>query len=236
MRLFPVILLTCFSLGLRAQLHDFGFRPAVAMEYAFTGKWSAQFEEQLTFRENATELRSLQHDFGVTHKLPVNGLRLGLNYMHTSRRDREGFFSGRNRWYMDLSYRRKFNSLNTIYRIRYQQQNAGRRDEETGPSSVYLRNRITVKYTPRRANPYVYTELFTDLQSGYNDRIRFCLGLDVKLSELHTLDFYYLHQREFNVREPERHYFAGITYSLDLNTLFSNFKSGSADDVREEGK
>ncbi|TND04088.1 MAG: hypothetical protein FD123_3859 [Bacteroidetes bacterium] len=210
-----------------SQVNDFGIWTSLSAEYDFLERFSAHVSEELRFNENATELGSYFTDLGLDYKLPVPGLRAGMNYRYVRRRAWNDMYTGRSRWYMDLSYKRKLWKLTGIWRMRLQTQNkTGLTDEDQPTASNYLRNRFTFKYnSERRIRPFVYMEFFTNLNTGLGDNIRFCGGLEFKQNELSNFELFYLYQREYNLPDPGRNFVVGISYGLNLNTLFETAKS-----------
>jgi hypothetical protein len=62
-------------------------------------------------------------------------------------------------------------------------------------------------------------ELFTDVDGKINENVRYAGGIDYRLNNVHQLNAFFLHQREFNVSNPTWDYIWGIGYSVALDYL-----------------
>ena len=48
------------------------------------------------------------------------------------------------------------------------------------------------------------------------DQAKYCIGTEYVINRMHTLDFFYLFQKEYNVKDPLSEYVIGVGYSLNF--------------------
>jgi hypothetical protein len=80
--------------------------------------------------------------------------------------------------------------------------------------------RLEIKYNmPWKLEPYLYGEPYYRINNyryGYGPfvQLRLCAGLVYSFNRMHSLDLYYLYQKEYNVKHPLTEYVIGIGYNL----------------------
>jgi hypothetical protein len=86
-----------------------------------------------------------------------------------------------------------------------------------GKGKEQLRSRLQLEYDKKRANikPYVNVELYSSWV--IDEKIRYTIGTDFKLTKQHSLDVYYRFQDQRHVDEsdydPDMHYL-GVSYKF----------------------
>jgi hypothetical protein len=191
-------------------------------EYNFSKKFAASLSEELRFNENVAELGTFFTDAGVSYKFLDGNLKTSLNYRFINKRRVDDYYSQRHRFYFDLSYRFKVSNFGIVFRTRLQEQVADiGRSSDGGVPEWYSRNKLTLKYDfGRKISPFVSYELFTNLNEGINDNVRYTAGFDYEINLIHSVDIFFTHQREMNTERPAYDYIWGLGYTITLDRVF----------------
>lgn len=212
-----------------AQVNDAGLWTSVTLEKKLTQRFSVTISEEARFVENISELGQYFTEAGLAYRFGKNeGIRLSTNYRYSNRRRVDDSFSSRHRYNVDLAFRKAFGPIVPIFRTRFQSQYTDYNTSETGKlPQNYSRNKLTLKYDPgKRYEPFISAELFTPLalKGGLSnafdnlnyDNMRFAAGLDFEFNERSILNVAYIHDREFNVVNPQRNWITaiGFTYAF----------------------
>jgi hypothetical protein len=209
----------------KAQItKDAGLWTSITADYNFSMELSAQLNQEFRFNENISELGSYFTEVGVMYKFLDRKLRTSFNYRFANKRRLDDSYSKRHRYNIDIAYREKAGPLALTFRTRFQSQyrNVLSSDDGRIPTN-YWRNRIGLKMDlDKKYRPYFGAELFTDIAERVNDNIRFTFGVDYELNKIHNLSFFWMHQREFNVRRPVYDYVFGIGYSINVDYLIGS--------------
>lgn len=230
-RFAPVLFLFAVSFAfsqengqVKSPVKDAGLWLSATGEYNFSRQLSVSLSEELRFNENITELGTYFTDAGVSYKFLKGNLRTSLNYRLINKRRVDDFYSQRHRFYFDLSYRFKVSMIGIAFRTRLQDQVSDiGREPDGGVPEWYSRNKLTLKLDlDRKISPFTSVELFTDLNEGISDNVRYTFGLDYEINKIHAVDVFFLHQREMNVTRPVYDYIWGLSYTLTLDRLFSS--------------
>ena len=91
--------------------------------------------------------------------------------------------------------------------------------EKKYPSSWYWRNKLSFKYNLKEFDPYIYTEIFCPLNGPdamIINNVRLAAGCDYSITKKHTLNFYYLINKEVNVSNPVTTFITGIEYTYSF--------------------
>ena len=72
----------------------------------------------------------------------------------------------------------------------------------------------------KKHSPYVSTEIFSPLNDPdggiFINNARYTAGIEYAFNRMHSLDIFYLIQRECNVNNPETDYIIGLGYYLNF--------------------
>ncbi len=213
------------------------FTTCIAQVYPDAGSWntfnlevkinkrlSAQFTEELRFKENFSRLNLLYTNAGLEYRVLKN-LKAAFVYRFINKYQDENYFSLRHRLMLDVSAKKKYKKVDFAYRFRLQA------EEQDMYSSVngripewYWRNKLTAKYDlDKPYTPYASVEFryqIRDVQNIESDhtwhRTRWVAGVDYKKNDYSTFGIYYLIQHEYNVKSPQAQYIIGLEYSLTL--------------------
>lgn len=204
------------SISAFAQWNDAQLWTSVTLEKKIIKQLSVSISEEVRFSDNITEVGSFFTDIGLTYKFHKNW-RLSGDYRFTNKIRLDNSYSKRHRYYFDLSYRRKFYQFTVMLRTRFQSQYKDVNSSETGHlPEYYSRNKLTLKYNiTRTISPYLSAEAFIPLNNPKVqgiDNMRYCLGLEWEFVKNSTLDVFYLIQQEYQVKNRERDFVAGIGY------------------------
>lgn len=202
-----------------SQVNDAALWFSTNAEKKITPALTATLSEEFRLNENITELGTFFTDAGVKYKF--NKLvRVSVNYRFVNKRYTDDFYSKRHRYYFDLTIREKVKPFVFQFRTRFQSQYADIFSSNEGKiPSYYSRNKFTVKLDfDKKVMPYFYTELYTPLNDPgsvyYLDNVRYCAGIEYKINLIHSLDIYYMLQREYHVNNPETDYIIGVGYNV----------------------
>ncbi|MEI6123074.1 MAG: DUF2490 domain-containing protein [Bacteroidota bacterium] len=210
------IAVVLFSENMQGQTTDAGLWMSLNVEKKITAKLSIALAEEFRMNENMTELGTFFTDVGLTYKINKY-IRISGNYRFVNKRRLDDSYSKRHRYYFDLAFRKRFKPITISFRTRFQSQYADIFSSEDGKiPSYYSRNKLSIKYElNKKLSPYVSVELFSPLKKPYDifmDNARYCIGLEYALNRMHSLDFFYLFQREYNVKDPMREHIIGVGY------------------------
>lgn len=199
-----------------AQEKDAGLWTSISVEKKFTQKFSANISEELRFNQNISILGSFFTDAGITFRLN-DAFRIAANYRFINRHRLDGSYSKRHRYYFDLSWRKKINRITPVARLRFQSQYTDMYSSPDGfIPEYYLRPKFSLRYNMKgKWNPYIGCELFYGIPKEL-DNARYTLGAERSINKKVSLDIFFLHQREFNVRNPIYDYIWGFTISYSI--------------------
>jgi hypothetical protein len=206
-----------FVSGSQAQINDFGVWGSVSIRHKFSQKFSATVEEQVRTFQNSTAIAQYFTDASVEYSLSKKfkvaaGYRFINNYQQT-------YYSKRHRVYADLSYKTKFRKLQVILRTRIQEQQQDIQSSETGfIPEWYSRNKLTAKLDlTRKYMPYASAEMWylinaPNVTANYIDKWRYTFGVEYDFNREHSLDAFYLIQRDRMINQPLTYYAVGLGY------------------------
>jgi len=204
-----------------AQYNDAGMWFSINAEKKITPVFSFTLSEEGRFNENISELGTFFTDAGLSYKIGKL-FKVSINYRFTNKRQVNDFYSKRHRYYVDLSIRKKFKPIILSFRTRFQSQYTDMFSSSTGlMPSYYSRNKLTLKFDlDKKYTPYISTELFSPLNNQDGgiliDNARYTAGIEYAFNRMHSLDIFYLIQRECNVKNPETDYIIGLGYNLNF--------------------
>jgi len=214
-------ILNLFLLGLvHAQNNDMQLWTTISLEKKITKTFSLNYAEEVRFNENISEVGQFFSDIGGTYKIN-KAWRISANYRFTNKRQLDDSYSKRHRYYVDLSYRKKFDKIVIMFRTRFQSQYSDIYSSYTGIiPDYYSRNKLTLKPDlDKKYSPYISAEMFYQLNNpeGNNlDNMRYTGGIEYKFNKKASLDLFYMIQQEYNVAKPQRDFVVGIGYNINF--------------------
>ena len=202
-----------------AQEKDFCIWTTVNIEKKFSKKFTAVLSQEFRFDENASQLDNAFTNITAEYNFTKN-LNASFNYRLINKRLIDGHYQQRNRIYVDVAYRLKQNDYSFTLRTRFQDQfrNAFSENAEL-PAIWYWRNKLTFKYNLKEFKPYSYFEIFYPLNDpviNTIDNLRFAVGCNYDFTKKHSVNLYYLINKEINVKNPVTSFIAGIEYTYSF--------------------
>jgi len=217
-----VLIFSGLLIGFNAypQVQDANFWMNVKVEKKIIPTLSVSINQEFRLNENITELGTFLTDIGLHYKINKY-LRVSASYRFINKRRMDDSYSMRHRYYFDLVVRKKFYPVTLSFRTRFQSQYADVLSSEDGKiPEYYSRNKLTVKVDAgKNIHPYVFAELYSPLKRPYDifmDNMRYSVGVEYEINRMNSLDFYYMFQKECNVKNPEADHIIGIGYSINL--------------------
>ncbi len=214
------VLLLLFISNSHAQTQDANLWMNVAIEKKITPKFSIGISQEFRMNENITELGTFFTDLCFNYKITKN-IRVSANYRIINKRRLDDSYSLRHRYYFDLSFRKKYRPVIFNFRTRFQSQYKDVLSSNDGkvPSNT-LRNKLTVKFDAgKKLQPYISAEIYTPLHRPFDifiDNTRYSAGVEYEINRMHTIDVFYLFQKEYNINKPQIDHVLGIGYFISL--------------------
>jgi len=218
-KLFWIALLaTVFSISnINAQYNDFGIWAGVTIRHKFSQRFSASLEEQVRTYQNSTAIAQYFTEAGLEYSLSKKfKVAAGYRFINNNQLT---YYSKRHRVFADLSYKTKFSNFQIIFRTRLQEQQKDIRSSEMGYiPEWYNRNKLTLKLDlTKRYMPYASAEMMylikkPNTEINYIEKWRYTFGVEYDFNRVHSLDLFYLIQRDRMVNLPITYYAAGIGY------------------------
>jgi hypothetical protein len=205
-----------FSVRVSGQFNDAGLWFSLNGEKKITPALSANLSQGFRLNENITEVGEFFTDAGITCKINKN-LRFSANYRFINKRRKNDFYYQRNRFYFDLTIKKKFKPIMLIFRTRFEDEYRQIHKSTESPGPFYCsKNKLTVKLDlDKKFVPYIYIESSNPLNDPHGffiDQMKSCGGIEYSINRVHSFDFFYLIQKDINVRNPETDFITGISY------------------------
>lgn len=199
-----------------AQVNDACLWSSLNIEKKITPVLSANLNQEFRFNENVSELGVFFTDIGLNYKIN-KFIRVSGNVRFINNKQLDDSYCKRYRYYFDLSFRQKYKPVVISFRTRFQSQyKINTEDNATNPI-YYNRNKLTIKFDlDKKYSPYVSSELFLPLNKQNDfimlDNIRYAAGIEYKFNRIHSLDLFYMIDKEVNQVNPLTNYIVGIGY------------------------
>jgi hypothetical protein len=201
--LLSVLLISIASFG---QNQDAQLWTGLGLKADLGKKLSIKYETQTRFYKNASTLKTYYNEFSADYEL-IKKLGLGVSYRY-SRKNREDFFAGENRFCLNADYSFKISKTGLRFKTRARYQLAFDRtsviNEVIYPNiGSTFRWKFDLKYKNdefKRVMPFVGYELFKAIQpTGFSglDGYRLYLGLDFDLPARHELGVKYIYEMDY---------------------------------------
>ena len=205
-----------------AQQSDFQFWPQVQVGYNLSDRFKLSLDEEVRFRENASQVRKELTDLGITCKMN-KALRFGISYRLELTFKNPDESAWRNGLYVDIMFRQKMQRFQFDYRCRFQSPKI-EAISEVPSLDQWLINRhkaslqYNIKGTP--LTPEIEAEIFVPFskqEALMIDGYRLWTGLAYSLNKRNEISLKFGIEQEVNVPDPLRAYILGVGYSLDIN-------------------
>lgn len=204
----------------RAQVNDACLWTSLNIEKKFTPLLSANLNQEFRFNENLSELGAFYTDIGLNYKINKS-IRISGNTRFIYNHRLDDSYSKRGRYYFDLSFRQKYKPVIISFRTRFQSQyKLYAEDDEINP--IYCnRNKVTLKFDlDKKISPFLFSEIFVPLNKKINnlmiDNIRYAMGIDYKVNRMHSIDLFYMIDKELNQSNPLTNYIIGLSYNFNF--------------------
>ena len=211
-----IILFIMLGSAALCQTNDAGLWLTLNVQKKFTQALSVNFTQEVRVMENISEASTVFSDLGVDYKLNRH-FKLAANYRRVYDRRLDDNYQARNRFYFDISYRRKLKPFVLIIRERAQAEFTERNTGKKIDPENYSRTKATLKLDlNRRYTPYIYSEIFNPLNNpkeGFIDKTRNCAGVEYQLNARNIIDLNYMIESRFK-KEGGNAFVIGIGYSF----------------------
>jgi len=200
-----------------AQYNDFGVWAGVTLKHKFSQRFSGSIEEQVRTYQNSTAIAQYFTEAGLEYSISKK-FKVAVGYRFINN-NQQTYYSKRHRVFADLSFKTKFSSLQFIFRTRLQEQQKDINSSEMGSiPEWYSRNKLTLKldlnrkYTPYTSAEMMYLLKAPKIENNYIEKWRYTFGIEYEFNRVHSLDLFYLIQRDRMINNPVTYYAAGIGY------------------------
>lgn len=214
-----LLLLLIFLQPVYGQQNDAGLWLSAAIEKKLNKKFSATLTQELRLNENISEAGTIFTEAGVDYRF-AKRWNAGLSYRFIQRRRADDFYSIRHRYMADLSYRLRIKKFAVTPRLRYQIQYRDINTSENGKvPSKYFRGKMTARYNfEKRYTPFISAEVFYQLgiKEKFVDNLRYMAGFDYEISKFHSLNIFYMINKEVQVNDPVTEYNFGLGYKYNF--------------------
>jgi len=221
------LLLYCFIPGsfISAQINDAQLWSSAAIKTDITDDLTVGYEMCTRFYKNVTSLDNYYNEIGAEYKI-VKGLAAGIDYRY-SRKNKEDYFENVHRFCFNASYSYSFDDLGLKlkFRTRYQIpfNRLGIVNDNIYPDTKNtLRFKLSADYTPvnlKWLQPFLSFEIYKGIKpvNIYNsiDSYRFTAGVTLDLPKRHSIDLYYMLEKEYRSAQYINHIW-GIQYNYEL--------------------
>lgn len=217
---FLLVFELCLLTKAQSQVNDAGLWMSLNAEKKITSKFSLSFSQEFRLNENISELGTAFTELGAEYKV-YKKIFVGLSYRFLQKRQVDDFYSLRHRVNIDAGYRLKTHKISFTIRERFQTQY---KDVNTSPEGhlpeYYLRNKLSVKYDlGKKYTPFLSAEIFYQLNNPAGneiDNLRYAGGFSYEVNKFHSIDLFYLINKEINVNNPWTEYVIGIGYKYSF--------------------
>jgi hypothetical protein len=208
-----------------AQVNDAQLWTGAGISVDITDDFVLSYEMQTRFYKNVTALDNYYNEIGAEYKL-FKGFTTGIDYRY-SKKNKEGYFETIHRFCLNAAYSYKLDDLGLRlkFRARYQVpfNRVGVVNENIYPDTKNtLRFKLTVNYTPlnfKMLQPFTSFEIYKGIKpvNAYNsiDSYRFTIGATLDLPKRHSIDLYYMLEKEYRAVQYNNHIW-GIQYNYEL--------------------
>lgn len=216
-----LIFIICLSISIaNAQVNDAQLWTKLSVSKTFSQSFQMQIDLSTRFGNNITDLNTFYLQLSGEYKL-AKWLKLGSNFRYAEKYDFEEMTHSRYRGGIYVLLKKKFfKTLELQYRTMFQHQYTDIYTSEKGQISTnFFRNKLNLSLDlDQKYSPYVSCEMYYKYTYKFQDlsKLRYSIGVNYEINNLHKIDLYYLIQKETNVSNPLSSYVIGLAYKLSL--------------------
>lgn len=219
MKSLRLLFILCFiSVISAAQDNDAGLWLSYKMQSDFTKKLSWSLAPEVRFQNNISEVGSYFADAGLDYSLP-GPWSVSLTY-RTGYRNRDSYFSFRQRAQLGVSYKIKFKWGDISLATRYQGNLEGSRTDRDADFVTTWRNKISIKYDAfKKWELGLSYEFFHSKGDTYLlewSDWRCTASVERKLNKRNFLSLGYLVQQNLTSSVPQFDYIVLVAYKHKL--------------------
>jgi hypothetical protein len=208
-----------------SQVNDAQLWTSAAIKTDITKDLSVGYEMCTRFYKNVTALDNYYNEIGADYKV-FKGFTTGIDYRY-SKKNKEGYFETVHRFCLNAAYSYKLDDLGLRlkFRARYQVpfNRLGVVNENIYPDTKNtLRFKLSADYTPlnfKMLQPFTSFEIYKGIKpvNPYSsiDSYRFTIGATLDLPKRHSIDLYYMLEKEYRAAQYNNHIW-GIQYNYEL--------------------
>jgi hypothetical protein len=220
-----LILFVLCAHTLNAQTQDANMWVSGGIGADLTTKLSLSYEMQARLYKNVSALDSYINEIGIAYE-PFKNFELSGDYRY-SRKNQESHYEGVHRLALNVAYDYKVDGagLRIKARVRYQVpfNYLGVINDAIYPDNRnVMRFKLSAKYTPtnlKKIQPFASYEFYKALspKNIYNpiDSYRVTFGVSFDLPKRHSVDLYYLLEKEYR-SVPHLNHIFGIQYGYEI--------------------
>jgi len=197
-----VLILGILTLSLPAQEKDFGIWYGASVKKGVSDKIRLVASGMLRTFQNASKVEQGFLETGAAYKITRN-IDVEISYRLTSAFENDSKYHFQHKAFLDLKGDVKHSNFTFSGRLRFQTRVKTYLEDYADKFPDYT-GRIKVKAYYRTQsfplNPYVYYESFSPMFANSERLIgknRFSLGLEYKLSKMHSIEVEYIYQRDY---------------------------------------
>jgi hypothetical protein len=197
-----VLILFILTLSLRAQDKDFGIWYGASVKKGISDKFDLVASGMLRTYQNASKVEQGYLETGLAYKISRN-LAVEISYRLNTNIEDDSKYHFQHKAFLDL--KGDFNLSNFTFsgRLRFQTRVKTYLENYTDKFPDYT-GRVKVKALYRTRsfplNQYIYYESFSPMFANSERLIgknRFSLGLEYKISKMHSVEVEYIYQRDY---------------------------------------
>jgi hypothetical protein len=219
--LIPVAIIFSFSPDIMSQQQDFQLWPSVNIGLKVNKNLKFEFEEEVRFKENATQIDRQINDLGVGYKFGKY-FRAAFYYRIEAKQKNPDVYRWRQGVYGDFSVKYDISRFTLGYRLRIHSAKVEFDDQaDQWFEGFRNRHRISLAYDLKNLplSPFAEAEAFvqiTGTNSGIN-QYRAWLGLGWTPGKIHEFSVKYGIDQELHVYDPLTSFVISFQYAVNLS-------------------
>ena len=217
--LFAVLALF-FGAACQAQEWDFGTWHGVEVGGELTKRFGISVEQQLRLENNSSSVDQTFTQLQLEYDLP-KGFEVGAAYRLSWSPGREGAYTDRHRYNLDVSYGRDIWKLKAKLRARFQHKPSPYEfNDRLKPddSPMHVRLKLSVSYRDWKDwKPGAEFEVYFRTNPNDNGigKLRYRLFLDYDLPKKQEISMFYMIQTDHTGKQPQFESIIGVEYSFE---------------------
>jgi len=204
---------------MQAQTNDFGAIVGAGYSGKIVKGLDYSVEGELKLYDNFTALNNFKISTGLGYSFFKKRFKVFADFDYILK-NQETFFENRYRVSGGLTYSEKIRNFKLSLRTKYQASfyDDSRAYHKHNPKT-YIRSRLEITYSffSKPLKLYASTEMFVRMykyDARFIDEMRTVVGVNYKLNQNNSLDFYLRADNEVQVKNPTNIYYVGIGYNF----------------------